>query len=393
MWISDSVQLAGSSMQNGEDSAITLAMDDNVTIAPYTGGRRTAVVDLFCGAGGLTYGLKSAGLVVKAGVDLDPSCRHPIEHNTSAIFECRDVSAVEADDLEEWFGEAEVRVLAGCAPCQPFSTYSQSRKSVDNRWKLLTEFQRLALAVRPEIVTMENVPGLASQKVWKDFVAALRKADYHVSWREVACEEYGIPQSRRRLVLLASLLGPIELRKPEATKVVTVKDAIGDLPALKAGEASPHDPLHVSSTLTPTNIERIRASVPGGTWRDWPEGLRATCHTKDSGKTYPSVYGRMEWHKPAPTMTTQCYGFGNGRFGHPEQDRAISLREAAILQSFPKSYSFLAEEEKLTFSRLGILIGNAVPPKLGEAIGHSILYHLEAVENGQGKLEGQLDLL
>ncbi|MGV1957782.1 DNA cytosine methyltransferase [Agrobacterium sp. 22-214-1] len=367
-------------------------MKSNETNASDMIGNKTAVVDLFCGAGGLAYGLKSAGLGVKAGVDMDPSCRHPIEHNTDAIFECRDVSDIEASDLDKWFGDAEVRVLAGCAPCQPFSTYSQSRKSVDDRWKLLRQFQRLALAVRPEIVTMENVPGLATQQVWKEFVAALREADYKVSWREVACEEYEIPQSRKRLVLLASLLGPIELRKPEQTNVVTVREAIGELPPIKAGESSPDDPLHTSSALTATNLQRIRASVPGGTWRDWPKELRADCHTKDSGKTYPSVYGRMEWNRPAPTMTTQCYGFGNGRFGHPEQDRAISLREAAILQSFPESYSFIPDREKVTFSRLGTLIGNAVPPKLGEAIGRSILYHLEAIEKGLPTYQDQLDL-
>lgn len=369
-----------------------LRMDTNEADLQVVQGRKTAVIDLFCGAGGLAYGLKSAGLTVKAGVDLDPSCRHPIEENTSAIFECRDISAVEASELDQWFGDAEVRVLAGCAPCQPFSTYSQSRKSEDKRWNLLEEFQRLALAALPEIVTMENVPGLATQKVWEQFVAALRKADYHVSWQEVACEEYGIPQSRRRLVLLASLLGPIELRKPEKQKPLTVKDAIGNLPPIKAGEASPTDPLHISSALTAKNLERIRVSVPGGTWRDWPEELRAICHTKETGKTYPSVYGRMEWDRPSPTMTTQCYGFGNGRFGHPDQDRAISLREAAILQSFPKSYSFLPDDEKVTFSRLGTLIGNAVPPKLGEAIGKSILHHLRALEKGIPSYEGQLDL-
>lgn len=368
-------------------------MNENALGLSVAASRTTAVVDLFCGAGGLTYGLKSAGLTVKTGVDLDPACRHPIEQNTEAAFECRDVADVTVEELERWFGEADIRVLAGCAPCQPFSTYSQSRKSVDERWKLLTHFQRLAIAVRPEVVTMENVPGLASQTVWKEFVEALREAGYHVSWSEVACEEYGIPQSRRRLVLLASLLGPIELARPVTTGVMTVKDAISDLPALKAGASSKEDPLHTSSTLTPTNIQRIQASVPGGTWRDWPEDLRAACHRKKTGKTYPSVYGRMEWEKPAPTMTTQCYGFGNGRFGHPDQDRAISLREAAIIQSFPKTYSFLEDGEKVTFSRLGILIGNAVPPRLGEAIGRSILSHIEALENGQSEHKGQLELL
>lgn len=367
-------------------------MDANGALQVEAGSLTTAVIDLFCGAGGLAYGMKSAGLTVKAGVDLDPSCKHPLEENTGADFACRDVADLKPADLNAWFGDADVRVLAGCAPCQPFSTYSQSRKSVDERWMLLKHFQRLAIATKPEIVTMENVPGLATQDVWKRFIAALRRAKYNVTWREVACDEYQVPQSRRRLVLLASLLGPIELRGSESALKITVKEAIGDLPRLAAGEASAEDPLHASASLTDVNLQRIRASTPGGTWRDWPEELRAPCHRKSTGKTYPSVYGRMEWDKPAPTMTTQCYGFGNGRFGHPEQDRAISLREAAIIQSFPKGYSFLPEGEVVTFDRLGTLIGNAVPPKLGEAIGRSILSHIEAVRIGAPTYEGQLDL-
>ncbi len=338
--------------------------------------KTVAVIDLFCGAGGLAFGLKAAGLRVAAGVDLDPHCKYPIEKNTGAKFKLRDIADLTSKDLSKWFGKAEIRVLAGCAPCQPFSTYSQSRKSEDERWSLLQHFQRLVEEVKPEIVTMENVVGLATQKVWADFTETLRRLSYEVSWKPVNCQDYGVPQSRQRLVLLASRLGPIELIKPDGTEPLTVKDAIGQLPAIAAGEVCESDPLHTSATLLPINVTRIRASRPGGTWRDWPENLRAKCHTKKSGKTYPSVYGRMEWSKPAPTMTTQCYGFGNGRFGHPEQDRAISLREAALLQSFPLSYNFVAPMERITFNSIGTLIGNAVPPKLAEAIGRSINYHL-----------------
>jgi DNA (cytosine-5)-methyltransferase 1 len=149
------------------------------------------------------------------------------------------------------------------------------------------------------------------------------------------------------------------------------------LPPIEAGEADSKDMLHLASTLSDKNLERIRASKPGGTWRDWPHHLLADCHKVDSGKTYPSVYGRMEWDKPAPTITTQSYGFGNGRFGHPEQDRAISLREAAILQGFPKSYKFVPPGEVIHFKRVGRLIGNAVPVELGRAIAKSIIKHLE----------------
>jgi DNA (cytosine-5)-methyltransferase 1 len=387
-----SCQQGAATSQRLPDADSHRKMDGTTVLADEADDKAAAVVDLFCGAGGLAYGLKMAGLHVAAGVDLDPNCRHPLEANTGAIFACRDVSDLVPSDLVNWFGDASVRVLAGCAPCQPFSTYSQSRKSEDRRWTLLREFQRLATALRPEIVTMENVLGLATQPVWEEFIAALREAEYHVSWREVLCTDYGIPQSRRRLVLLASLFGPIELINTMEKKGGTVREAIGALPPIAAGEASPGDPLHVSSSLSPLNLKRIRVSKPGGTWRDWPESLRANCHIQDSGKTYPAVYGRMEWEKPAPTMTTQCYGFGNGRFGHPEQDRAISLREAALLQSFPRDYSFLQDGAEVSFKRLGTLIGNAVPPKLGEAIGISIRAHLQQVRSGAYALQEQLSL-
>jgi DNA (cytosine-5)-methyltransferase 1 len=336
------------------------------------------VVDLFCGAGGLAFGLKTAGLTVAAGVDLDGSCQYAFEENCGGEFSKKSVVDLTAQELEGWFAGADVRVLAGCAPCQPFSTYSQSRKSKDDRWTLLNQFKRLAIETLPEIVTMENVLGLSGQEVWSDFVSALEEKKYYVSWSEVDCTRLGIPQSRKRLVLIASRLGPISLSPTVLEKTKTVKDVIGELPRIDAGEANPNDPLHVAASLSPLNLERIKISKPGGTWRDWPEDLRAACHRKKSGKTYPSVYGRMEWGKPSPTMTTQCYGFGNGRFGHPEQDRAISLREAAILQSFPADYKFIAETEVVSFSKLGTLIGNAVPPKLGEAIGVSIVAHLTA---------------
>lgn len=336
------------------------------------------VVDLFCGAGGLAYGLKSAGLQIAAGVDLDPACQYPFEFNCGGEFAKKSVAELTLAELERWFDGADVKVLAGCAPCQPFSTYSQSRKSVDDRWTLLREFKRLALEVKPQIVTMENVRGLAGQPIWDEFVEALRDAGYNVSWSEVDCEDYGIAQSRKRLVLLASQLGPLTLIVPKGERR-TVKDTIGTLPPITAGQALKEDPLHASASLSPINLRRIKASKAGGTWRDWPEELRAKCHTRETGKTYPAVYGRMEWEKAAPTITTQCYGFGNGRFGHPEQDRAISLREAALIQSFPVEYSFLKPGQKVSFDKLGTLIGNAVPPKLGRAIGESIAAHLDLV--------------
>ena len=313
-----------------------------------------------------------------AGIDMDPACRFPYETNNQAQFIERDISTVTKDELSSLFGDAEVKVLAGCAPCQPFSSYAH-RYALDEqgKWGLLYEFARLAKATNPDIITMENVPTVAKHAVFHDFVDTLKKLNYHVWYGVINSSLYGVPQARRRMVLLASKLGKIEIIPPTHDTPRTVREAIGSLPALKAGESAPRDKLHVSSSLSEKNLQRIRKSMPGGTWRDWPKHLVAECHRESSGQTYPSVYGRMEWDKPAPTMTTQCFGFGNGRFGHPEQDRAISLREAAILQSFPRKYKFVANGCEVQMKVLGRLIGNAVPVELGRAIARSINRHLK----------------
>lgn len=339
-------------------------------------------VDLFCGAGGLTHGFILEGLPVVAGIDFDPACQFPYEENNNARFLQRDISLVSVQDLVGLFGEANVKILAGCAPCQPFSTYAQRYEldGDDGKWGLLYEFARLAKGTLPEIITMENVPTVAKHVVFHDFRDTLRQLGYHVWYGIVDSSLYGVPQVRRRMVLLASLLGEIKMIEPTHQKPKTVRQAIGRLRPLQAGQAAPRDRLHTSSSLSPRNLQRIRLSKPGGSWRDWPESLVADCHKAPSGRTYPGVYGRMEWDKPAPTMTTQCYGFGNGRFGHPKQDRAISLREAAILQSFPRSYSFVPETEPVSFSTLGRLIGNAVPVDLARAIAKSIKAHLALLE-------------
>ncbi len=337
-----------------------------------------ACVDLFCGAGGLTHGLVLEGVPVVAGIDMDPACRFPYEENNNAKFVERDISLVTATELNDLFMSADLKILAGCAPCQPFSSYAQRYESdgKDGKWGLLYEFARLARGSNPDIITMENVPSVAKHKVFHDFVDTLKQLDYNVWFDVVDSSQYGVPQTRKRMVLLASKLGEIKMIEPTVTKPITVRESISHLSEIRAGESSPKDKLHTASALSSKNLLRIKASKPGGSWRDWPEYLVADCHKAMSGRTYPGVYGRMEWDKPAPTMTTQCFGFGNGRFGHPEQDRAISLREAAIIQSFPRNYAFVPQDGAVSFTVLGRLIGNAVPVALGQAIARSINEHL-----------------
>lgn len=341
--------------------------------------RKIEAVDLFCGVGGLTSGLIKSGIVVKAGYDIEESCRFAYEHNNQgAVFVNKDIQEVTADEIQGHYSKNVIRLLAGCAPCQPFSTYNQGKDvRQDKKWPLLYAFARLITEIKPELVTMENVPDVIKHDVYHDFVANLEKEGYHVSSQKVLCADYGVAQRRNRHVLLASKIGEIKLiDATHKNNHVTIKDVIEDFPPLVNGEQSPIDILHICSKLSPVNLRRIQASVQGGTWRDWPEDLILNCHKKKSGVRYGSVYGRMAWDKPSPTITTQCYGFGNGRFGHPDQDRAISLREAASIQSFPPTYKFWPDK-KLSISAVGKMIGNAVPVLLGAAIGKSFTKALD----------------
>lgn len=339
-------------------------------------------VDLFCGIGGLTKGLELSGINVLYGIDFEKNCKFAYEYNTNSRFINDDIHNITNSHVVAMYPKNAIKILAGCAPCQPFSKYSlryQKDGYKDEKWKLLYEFSRIVSGVKPEIIAMENVPELSHKNVFIDFVNQLKEIGYHVSYEIVNCKQYGVPQNRKRLVLLASIYGKITLIPPthhEGT-FLTVRDAIGNLPAINAGETCSNDPLHTATKLSKINLERIRNSIPGGTWRDWPENLQLSCHKKSSGKSYPSVYGRMMWDEPSPTITTQFYGYGNGRFGHPEQNRAISLREGALLQSFPKDYKFIEKDKTYNKRTIGIQIGNAVPVQLGRIIGQSIIRHLQ----------------
>lgn len=336
-------------------------------------------VDLFCGAGGLTRGLEDANIDVVAGYDIEPICRFAYETNNNSSFINKDVALVTKEEITAHFEGAQYTLLAGCAPCQPFSRYNVGKDvTKDKKWPLLYHFSRLINEVSPDFVTMENVPDVVRHTVYEDFVEDLKAQGYFVWSSTVYCPDFGMPQMRKRHVLLASKRKPIELIKPthSPNEYVLVKDAISHLPQLNAGDKDIVDPLHKCAKLSPLNQQRISYSKQGGTWLDWPEHLRAACHQKSSGATYKSVYARMSWDKPSPTMTTQCFGYGNGRFGHPEQNRAISLREAAIFQTFPESYQFAPSDSPMKFTELGRMIGNAVPVQLGKVIGESFARQL-----------------
>jgi DNA (cytosine-5)-methyltransferase 1 len=356
---------------------------------------KATVVDLFCGVGGLTHGLQLAGLNVVAGIDIDATCKYSYEENNNAVFIESDVAKIPSQTIAQYYGNKDIRILVGCAPCQPFSKYTKRYRKEelekgrqgdswqkDKKWKLLYSFAQKIKDIEPDIVSMENVPELEKEKVFRDFLTMLKRLDYYVSYCIAYCPNYGVPQSRKRLVLLASKLGNITFIKPKFTSenYKTVRQAIGNLPSLNDGERSLDDTLHFCAKLSTLNIKRIKKSKQGGTWRDWGKSLQLRCHKRKTGKSYGSVYGRMSWDKPSPTITTQFYGYGNGRFGHPEQNRALSLREGAILQSFPPNYKLIPKNIKIQARELGIHIGNAVPVELGRAIGTSILNHIKEVK-------------
>lgn len=342
-------------------------------------------VDLFCGVGGLTCGVEKAGINVVAGYDIDGKSQFPYEKNNDAVFLLKDVKDIQDGEIASLYPkDTDVRVLMGCAPCQPFSSYNRMEKTNPKRvekMQLLDYFGLQVKNVHPDIVSMENVPQIAKEPVFQSFVQLLEDEGYDVDWQVVYAPEYGVPQTRKRLLLLASKLGNISLlppTHPDPKQYRTVRDAIGQLPAIQAGETYSEDNLHRARGLSPVNLRRIRSSSQGGTWLEWDTSLRPKAYTKPSGQTYKSVYGRLSWDKPSTTITTQFIGYGSGRFGHPEQDRALSLREGAMIQTFPRNYFFVDPSIGSDYSsdQVALQIGNAVPPKLGEIIGLSIKEHV-----------------
>lgn len=355
-----------------------------------------AAVDLFCGAGGLTYGLEQAGITVTAGIDLDPKSEYPYEQNTDSSFKKTDVRPLSKNPervarMFPW--DNDLDVIAACAPCQPYSTmgHSKTKETTDHeKWGLLDDLRKIVEYVEPDVVTTENVLQVRNDEVYDEFVETLEEMGYHINSDEnknVFCPEYGIPQKRKRWVLLASKEGPIRLPDPmytDESEYPTVRETIGHLPHIEAGEVHRDHELHRSRTLSEMNLERIRNMEPGGDWRIWEDRdldhLLADCHKRDSGRSYKAPYSRMEADEPAPTITTQFYNYGSGRFGHydTEQDRALSLLEGALLQTFPEDYEFYEDWDDVGVKNLGRLIGNAVPPRLARIVGEAITSHAES---------------
>ncbi|SMN15822.1 DNA-cytosine methyltransferase [uncultured Candidatus Thioglobus sp.] len=339
--------------------------------------KKVEAIDLFCGIGGLTHGFQQANIKVLAGLDNDKSCEYAYKKNNGVDFICKDVSSYNFEAMKKMYSKDSIKVLAGCAPCQTFSSHTFKVKDRENdaRWNMIDHFLRGIEVIEPDIISMENVRGITKTKVFFNFVKQVEKMKYKISYEVVNCADYGIPQNRNRLVFLASKLGDISV--PQKTHIkddhISIDKIIKSLPTLKSGGVCKKDKVHKSRNLSELNIKRIQQSKPSGTWRDWDKTLLPDCYKKESGQSYATVYGRMNWNKVSPTITTQFSSYGSGRFGHPEQDRALSIREGALLQTFPKNYDFGKEIRTVEVSRH---IGNAVPPQLGLVIGKTIVKHI-----------------
>ncbi len=336
--------------------------------------QKTIGIDIFCGAGGMSRGLQQAGIKIVCGIDNDPVVAQTYKRNIHKKMLLRDIRKITATHLRPFIPKDSQLIISVCAPCQSFSKVRKSGKTRKDR-DLLLEVGRLVRSLRPDGLIVENVPQIARSKrggILPQFERILRSAGYSYAFGVLDAKNYGVPQNRARMVLLA-LRGSgqtVVLPAPRSNAYKTVRQAISRLPVLRAGRSSAHHRLHSAAKLSATNTERIRATpVNGGDSRSWPKRLRLACHVKSKG--FSDVYGRMRWDSPAPTLTTRCISLSNGRFGHPSQLRAISLLEAALLQTFPKSYRFHGNQGEVARQ-----IGNAVPVKLARALGSSLIKQL-----------------
>jgi DNA (cytosine-5)-methyltransferase 1 len=346
-------------------------------------GSALKAVDFFCGAGGMTCGMKQAGIEVLVGIDIDPSCKETYENNNKpSKFIEEDILALTPERLIELTGieqNDDSLIFIGCSPCQYWTKIRTIKDKNEKTKNLLGGFRKFVHYFRPGYIVVENVPGLHRKRtdnILGEFLTFLKEESYKVLHDDVintVC--YGVPQSRERYLLIASRIGSaVEIPKLENIEYLTVRSFLGSgngFYPIPAGYRDDSDFQHTAAGLSDLNMRRIMLTKPdGGTrysWKDDPLLQIATYKGRD--EYFRNVYGRMFWDKPAPTITTRFHSLSNGRFGHPEEHRAISLREGATLQTFPKNYKFFGS----SIGSMARQIGNAVPPELARRIGFAIV--------------------
>ena len=357
--------------------------------------RQLIAADIFSGAGGLTFGLKAGGFRVVAGVEIE---RHAvatfkINHPEVHAFK-QDVTSVAGEDLLALAPKGRIDLVAGCPPCQGFTSLTSKYRRVDPRNQLVLEIARLVEEIRPMAIMMENVPGLAQKgkPLFDEFLARIASQGYMPEWNVLQVADYGVPQSRRRLVLLAGLGFHIPIPAPTHSRMGengllkwrTVDSVLRGMPTpitlTEANQRGGAQSLnwHVVRSLSDLNQSRIRHARPGKPWRSIPKRLRPACH-QDRNVGFSNVYGRMSWDEVSPTITAGCTTLSKGRFGHPEEDRTISAREAALLQTFPVEYVFSCPYMEYVCG----MIGNALPCEfatvLASQCAESIRTHLNGI--------------
>ncbi len=337
-------------------------------------------VDFFCGAGGVSCGFSQVGIKILAGIDIDSKFKDTYEQNNKATFINEDVSNLDPLDLKKYIAidkNDDDLIFVGCSPCQYYSNIKSSKEKSKGSRLLLDDFKDFVLHYKPGFVFIENVPGLETKKgsPLSNFKAALKKEGYVFDQDVLNAKYFNVPQNRRRFVLIATRLSD-SIRLPKQNKdknsIITVKQAIGNyskFPIIEDGYKDSSSLQHTAAKLSDLNKKRIQSTpIDGGGRLAWAdnEKLQLNCYKNHDGHT--DVYGRLHWDKPSPTITTRFIYTSTGRYSHPEQNRGLSLREGATLQSFPTSYIFHSNNQ----GTIATMIGNAVPPMLAKAIGSSI---------------------
>lgn len=337
-------------------------------------------IDFFCGGGGMTCGLRQAGIDIIAGVDCDPQCKETYEaNNPNSKFVEANIKELPTEYFEK---ELSVKknddklILIGCSPCQYYSIINTTREKSKESKDLLMDFKRFVEYYNPGYVLVENVPGIMSNKqtVLHEFLSFLKEKKYFVQYKVVNMSYYGVPQSRKRFSLIASRIERnIDLPIPDK-KQALLEDFIGVKNGFQPIEAGHKDKTNFNHTVSGLNeicVKRLERTPRNGgsrlAWKDDKE-LQLKCFDgKDN--SFKDTFGRMWWKKPASTITTKFFNISNGRFAHPEENRAISLREGATLQTFPKDYVF----KTTSIAATAKLIGNAVPPEYAKRVGLAII--------------------
>lgn len=340
-------------------------------------------VDFFCGAGGVTCGFSQIGIEVLGGIDIDPKFKETYEKNNKSVFINKDVSNLKPSKLQKLLPvekNDDDLIFVGCSPCQYYSNINSDKEKSEDGRLLLEDFKDFVLYYKPGFVFIENVPGLETKKgsPLDTFKMKLSEQGYTFDSGVLNAKHFSVPQNRRRYVLIASrVMDGLKLPRQDKKKreFPTVKDAIGDFtkfPKITHGYKDASNFQHSTAKLSEINYARVKKTpIDGGSRQSWShdENLQLECYKNHTGHT--DVYGRLSWSKPAPTITTRFIYTSTGRYSHPEQDRGISLREGATLQSFPHKYIFHSTNQ----GAIATMIGNAVPPNLAKAIGLSIKNH------------------